>query len=143
MKVLDRVFDIVFAKYRRKMGDSDIIAPWRLARNTVAGYVASAFTGLTVVLGLVVGSSAGIGAKEDHRHWAQIIAVITWVIVATWPNQRFKSVLICPALLTPNETREEKWLVFKFRAICIVLLFGVAVLGLLLRKAGVPAFQGL
>jgi hypothetical protein len=141
--VLDRVFDIMFARYRRKMGDSDIIAPWRLARNTVAGYVASAFTGLTVVLVLVVGSSAGIGAKADHRHWAQITAVLTWIIVATWLNRRFQSVLIRPALLAPNESHEEKYLVFKFRAICIVLLFAVAVLGFLLRKVGVSAFRGL
>ena len=133
----------MFARYRRKIGDSDIIAPWRLARNTVAEYVASAFTGLTVVLVLVVASSAGIGAKADHRHRAQITTVLTWVIVATWLNRRFQSVLIRPAVLASNESREERRLVFKFRAICIVLLFGVAVLGFLLGKVGVPAFQGL
>ena len=125
------------------MGDENLIAPWRLARNTVAGYVASAFTGLTVVLILVIGSASGLGVKADHRQWAQIAAVATWVIVAIWIDRRFKSVLIRPAILTPNESRDERWLVFKFRAVCIALLFGVVALGILLRKIGISAFQGL
>jgi hypothetical protein len=141
--VLDRVFDIVFARYRRKMGDSDSIAPWRLARNTVSGYVATAFTGVTALLVLVIGSAFGLGSKADHKHWAQITGVLTWVLVAIWLNRRFQPVLIRPALLTPHESRHEKWLVFRFRAICIALLVCVGLLAFLLRKAGVPAFQGL
>src|ERR1700691_4277094 len=60
MEMLDKVFQILFARTRRQMGDSNLEWAWRSASNKVAGYLALPFRAGAVVL------AAGAVVRRAH-----------------------------------------------------------------------------
>lgn len=90
LEVLDRVFLVVFARYRRKSGDHNIGSMWRLASNKVCGYLALGIIAL-VGIGLVpVYALIEFGTRKEHRLWGQVVAIVAALLVGFWLDHRFK-----------------------------------------------------
>jgi hypothetical protein len=143
MEILERVFQILFARMRRKMGDSNLERAWRSASNKVAGYLALPLSAGTAVLIVVVYAISGEGTRIEHRHWAQLAAVTAAVLVIVLLNRRFRKYLSIPPLLPIAESHADARLLFWFRAISYGSVALTCLIGLLLHHAGFRFLQGL
>jgi hypothetical protein len=143
MEILDRVFEILFARMRRKTGDSNLERAWRGANNRVAGYLALPFGAGAVVLVVVIYAVSGEGTRVEHRHWGQVIAWMAGVLVILLLNRRFRKYLSIPPILSVAESHADTRLVFWFRAISVGLFALTCLIGLLLHHAGFSFLQGL
>ena len=140
MAILDRVFLIVFARYRREKKGSNLESAWYAANYKVSMYVTWPIAAAAVVLIAIIYSLVSLGTQADHKKMAQIVAVIAWVVAAVSLDRRFRKYLYDPPPLIPEESISDRQLVFRFRSV----LFGAFVLtcatGMLLHLAGVRLF---
>lgn len=136
MDILDKVFQLIFARFRRKYGDSQIEFAWRRA-----SYRMTIYTCLTVCACVAIFMVGGysllkIGTPAEHRRWSGIAAGIIGLITSVLLDRRFKKYLISPPPLSAIETNEEARYIFNF----IAASFGIFVLtclaGYLLHRAG-------
>lgn len=142
VEMLDRVFLIVFARYRRQIGDSNIASAWQRACYKVAGYISWPLAVTTLVSVVVAYALIRTGSPADHKRFGQIAAVVVWLVVVVLLNRRFRKYLSDPPALASEESRTEKQLVLRFR----VLSFGVfaltCLIGFVLHRAGFRFIQG-
>jgi len=143
MEMLDKVFEILFARMRRKMGDSNLEQAWRRAGNRVAGYLALPFGAAAVVLVVVIYAVSGEDTRIEHRHWGQVIAWIAGMLLFLLLNRRFRRYLSIPPVLPVAESHADARLVFWFRAISFGSFALACLIGLLLHHAGFHFLQGL
>jgi len=141
--VLDKVFEILFARLRRKTGDSDLERSWRSASNRVAGYLALPFGAGAVVLEVVVYAVSPEGTRIEHRHWGQVIAWIAGMMAILLLSRRFRKYLSAPPALSAAESHADKRLIFWFRTLSFGSVALTCVIGLLLHHAGFRFLQGL
>jgi len=142
-EVLDKIFEIFFARTRRKTGDSDLERSWRIASNRLAGYLAFPFAAATAVLIVVIYAVSGEGTRIQHRHWGQLIAGTIAVLVITLLNRRFRKYLSIPPALPVAESHADARVVFWFRALSLGSFALTCVIGLMLHIAGFRFLQGL
>lgn len=143
LEVLDKVFEILFARMRRKTGNSNLERAWHSASNRVAGYLALPFGAATVVLAVVIYAVSGEGTRIEHRHWGQFIAWAVGVLVIVLLNRRFKKYLSAAPALPATESRADTRLVFWFRTISLGSFALTCLIGLVLHYAGFRFLQGL
>ena len=133
--MMDRVFEIVFARCRRKVGDSRIESAWRNATHTVWMYAFWGMFGLGAIAWTVLNSLVGIVAVQTKVGW-----VIGSVLIALASTRlfdlRFKKYLLFPPVLPEHESASEKRLVFVFRAISIGIFLFTCAVGFFLPPAG-------
>jgi hypothetical protein len=143
MEILERVFQILFARMRRKMGDPNLEAAWRSASNKVAGYLVLPLSAGTAVINVVVYAISGRGTRIEHRHWAQFVGVTAAVLIIVLLNRRFRKYLLIPPALPVAESHADARLIFWFRTISFGSVALTCLIGLLLHRAGFSFLQGL
>jgi hypothetical protein len=102
MNILDKTFQLIFARFRRKLGDGQIDFAWRRARYRMTIYTSWAVCG--VVGMMVIGSYSlfKVGTPSDHKKLLGIVAGITVLIMSILFDVRFKKYLISPPPLSSN-----------------------------------------
>jgi putative Mn2+ efflux pump MntP len=143
MAILDRVFELIFARFRRNLGDNQLEFAWRRAANAVSGFLVLPIAAAMLVLVTAVYALTGYGTPVDHRRYGQIAGVVVILLTFMMLHRRFKKYLFSPPVLTRAESREERLYVFWFRAVAIAIFILVCVIGFSLRKAGVHFIQGI
>ncbi|HEX5323708.1 MAG TPA: hypothetical protein VFW40_07975 [Capsulimonadaceae bacterium] len=143
MDILDRVFRVVFARYRRKMGDRGLESAWRSASNEVCGYLALPVAALALVMMAAAYSLVMTGTHPEHKRWGQIAAGVTGVAVALLLDRRFRKYLTAPPHLDAEESNADARFLFCFRAISIGTFAVTCLVGFYLRGAGVEFLKDL
>ena len=138
MEIIDRVFLVVFSRFRRKVGDSDIDAAWRGASNRVTGFLVLPIAAFMVLLTLIFYWIRGIEAPIDQRakFITQVGAVVIGLVIVVLLERRFKKYLSVPPALSSRESLGEKRLVFRFRTIAVSVFVLICLLGILWREMG-------
>jgi cytochrome b561 len=142
METLDKVFLVVFARCRRKLGNSNVESAWRRASNGVSAYVAWPVVAGVIVLAVLVYSFMQTGSHVTHKRTVQIVGVIAGILTALLLDRRFRKYLSNPPPLASEESRSERRLVFRFRAISIAVFILTCLIGFLLHRAGFHFIQG-
>jgi hypothetical protein len=140
---IDKVFQVVFARYRRKLGDSNLESAWRRATNRVSGYLILPVAVVTFVLIAVVHSYLGTDTPVEHKRTGEIVAGVAGVMIAYLLDRRFRRFLAFPPGLSSLEARTDTDLVIWFRAISVGIFVLTCVMGYLLHQAGFHFLQGL
>jgi hypothetical protein len=136
METLDRVFEVIFARWRRKLGDSNIEAAWRRASNKVSTYLLFPIAAITGVLMAVVFSFMGTGTFAEHKRAAQIVGVMVWIAISVLLDRRFKKYLLIPPRLPPDESSTDRQFVFWFHVISIGVFVITCLSGYFLHRGG-------
>jgi hypothetical protein len=143
MEIIDKVFQVVFARYRRKLGDSNLESAWRRAINTVSGYLVLPVAAAVLVLIAMTYSYMGTGTPNEHKQTGQIIAGTAGVVIFYLFRRRFRKYLSFPSVLASLEARADTRLVFWFRATAVGIFALTCLVGFLLHQAGFRFLQGL
>jgi hypothetical protein len=133
MELLDRIFQIVFARYRRRVGDSNLDSTWRRASNKVTGYLVFPLASISVVATLATYAVFRTGTGADHKQWSRIISIGTVLAVGVLLDRRFQKYRIAPPVLTATETRQEARLFLIYRVAAIATLLSMGLIGLLVQ----------
>jgi hypothetical protein len=137
MDIVDKVFQVLFARFRRKLGDVNIEFAWQRASNTVSGYLALPSAAVAAMLVTLYYSVTGTGVHADHKRVAQMLAVAITLAAAVLLDRRFKRFLSPASPLTPQEAQGETRCLFWFRAIAIAIVVIACAVLLVLHFAGV------
>lgn len=136
MEILDRVFQVVFARYRRKLGDSNLESAWRRATNRVSGYLVLPIAATAGALALIMHAFTGAGTPAEHKRLIQMITVVVGVVVFYLLDQRFRKYLPIPPTLPSVEARADTQLIFWFRVIAVGIFAVTCLVGFFLHQAG-------
>lgn len=137
MVILDRVFEVVLARFRRQMGDAHLEAAWRRASLRVSAWVGWPMAATLVMLTALFYAVAAVGSPPEHKRGAQLIAGALGVVIAMRLEGRFRKYLADPPKLSAEESSSEARLVFWFRAVCYSVFGGICLIGFLLHESGV------
>jgi hypothetical protein len=136
MEILDRVFQVIFARYRRKLGESNLESAWRRATNRVSGYLVLPIAATAGALVLMMYAFTGAGTAAEHKRSVQMITVVAGVVVFYLLDQRFRKYLQTPPALPSVEARADTQLVFWFRVIAVGIFALTCLVGFFLHQAG-------
>jgi hypothetical protein len=136
MGMLDRVFEVIFARYRRDLGDSNIESAWRRTSNKVSAYVAWPVVAVSAALTVMTYSLLGIGSPIEHKRSVQLIAVFAGLAVAVMLDRRFRKYLATPPPLASEESHIEAQFALWFHASAIGSFILTCCVGFLLHRAG-------
>jgi hypothetical protein len=142
MTSLDRVFQIIFARYRRELGDGRIEFAWRRTCNDVWWSLAWPTAAVTFILVVLTCVATGAGTLSDHRRYELISGAISFLIVSSLLKQRFKKFLLSAPQVPEVESPSDRRYVFWFRAI---LRGGAVLVGAMIyaaHEAGAHFMQG-
>jgi len=142
METLDRVFQVVFARYRRKAG-INLESAWRRAANRVSGYVVFPVASVTFVLVMAAYLLTSSGTPVEHKRTGQIIGGLAVGVVAYLMDCRFRKYLSTPQALPSSEARTDTQLYLLFRIVAVGIFILTFLLGFLLHQAGFGFLQGL
>ena len=137
MQLVDRVFQVIFARYRRYLGETRLDSAWRRATNTVSAYVAWPVVAASAAVVMGAYSLLDTGAPAQHKRLVQVVAVASGLLTAILLDRHFKQYLSEPPVLAPEESHADAQLVFRFHAICIGIFVMTCALGYALHRAGV------
>ena len=143
MQMLDKVFQIVFARFRRRLGDSRVEFAWRRASTTVSGYLVLPIAAVAAILVAIGYAATGAGTHAEHGRTGQFLAMGTTVLVAVLLDRRFRRFLLVIPLLTPEESREDARCLFRFRVATIGIFVLACAAIFALHRLGVGFFHGL
>lgn len=135
MNTLDRVFLVVFARWRRKKGSSNLESAWFNASYRVSTYISWPIAAAALILVALAYTLFRTGSPAAHKHIVQIIGVIAWLLVGFLLDRRFKKFLYDPPALTHDESTSDKQLVLRFRAISLGVFAVTCLVGYLLHRA--------
>lgn len=142
METLDRVFQVVFARYRRKAG-INIESAWRRAANRVSGYVVFPVASVTFVLVMAAFLLTNSGTPVEHKRTGQIIGGLAVGLVAYLMDWRFRKYLSTPQALPSSEARKDTQLYLWFRIVAVGIFILTFLLGFLLHQTGFRFLYGL
>ena len=135
MKTLDTVFLILFARYRRKIGESNLEQAWRRARHSVVTYLVFPIASAAVALTTIAFALGVKGRHSDLKWWTQIVAIVVGVTCSQILYQRFNKYLAAVPNVTYEETQEEQQILYWFRGICIAVFVATCLLAFLLSNS--------
>lgn len=133
---LDRVFLIVFARYRRKLGSVNVESAWLQASNKVSGYLVLPLGAAIVVAAVLIYATTRTGTLGEHKKACALISAVAAVLAALALQRRFKKYLSHPPPLAPQESRPDQQYVFWFRFIAAGIFVLVCATGFILHQAG-------
>jgi hypothetical protein len=143
MNLLDSLFQIIFARYRRRLGDGNLTIAWRRARTTLLLYLAPSIAAAIAILVVVVYGLTGTGTHLEHKIWGRAIAAPVVILVVVLLHTRFRRYLLRPPALSSEETKAQRRLVRRFYLASLAIFCATCLMGYLLRRAGVGFLQGL
>jgi len=138
VKIVDKMLRILFARYRRKLGDSNIGSAHFQANNKLAAYLGFLIVAFEIVLLAIIYVPFVKGSAFDSR--GTIISAMTIIyIVVTCLLMRGSSVLVRnPPRLTESETLSEARYAFWFRALSLGSFVLSCVFAFILHRLGFP-----
>jgi hypothetical protein len=113
VKLLDRLFLVIFARCRRE--DSNLDLAWRAARNKMFGYMVLPVITFTGILSVVTYALIREGTPAYRKSLTQLVAILIWLVFAFLLNRRLGRYLRVPPALTVEESLAETHLVRRFR----------------------------
>jgi hypothetical protein len=131
MKTLDKVFVLLFARCRRKLGESNLDYVWRRASTQFDSYISWPLTAAVFLLWILTYSIVKFGSHASHKPTLQIIGVAVWLAAYMSLSMRFKKYLRDPPALAVEESSNERYFLLRFRVAsisvyvltCLVALF--------------------
>lgn len=134
--IVDRIFVVVFARYRRKMGDGAISIAWNKARSNLLGYLIFPIVALTSVLVLVLYYVNGLRLPLDKqdRLIAQIVVGVVVLGLNVFLKRRYRSYLAMPPSLSPREPPNDSRVLLLFRAGSVGFFLAICLLGFALYR---------
>jgi hypothetical protein len=137
-KALDKAYVIVLSRYRRQLGDVQFESACRRARDTIYFYLA--FLGAAIVCGfmLIVAAYSGAGSSLLERELGvmQLFMALAFLGAMLFLNRRFSGFTPSSAMLTREETIEDRRFLFYFRLISIGSFVLVCIVGVTLHELG-------
>jgi hypothetical protein len=133
---LDRVFQVVFARSRRKLGDANIESAWRTAKSAILGYIGWPVAAASAASVMAFYALLGVGSPAQHRLSIQVAAAGGAVAIALVLDRRFRKYLSAPPPLAPEESSLETRSVLWFRTVSIGVFILTCLVGILLHIAG-------
>jgi hypothetical protein len=137
MQMLDTVFEAIFARWRRELGDSNLDSAWRRAANRVSAYLLFPIAAATVVLTAVVYRLMGTGTFTEHKRLAQIVGVAIWFAISALLDRRFRKYLLNLPPLSESEPARARRYVFGFQVTCIAVFILACLSGYFLHEGGI------
>lgn len=136
MRLLDQIFILVFARYRRKLGDLNIESAWRQATNRVCGYFVFPVAAVTLVLIVVAYSFMGTGTSGEQKQTGQIAAGVAVVVLFYLLDRRFRKYLSLPPTLSSLEGASDARVLLWVRLVSVGVFAFTSFAGFLLHRAG-------
>ena len=143
LEIIDRAFEIVFARFRRSRGEGQIEFAWHLAAGTVCGYLVLPLAAATLVVIVLIYALAGYGTPGQRTQMSQAIGLGILLTALVVFHHRFRRLLLSPPELRGTESRSERNHVLLFRAFCFGVFAAVCLGGFILHKAGVAFMRGI
>jgi hypothetical protein len=140
MGVIDEVFKIVFARYRRRFGEAQRGAAWSRACYELTGYLSWSVGGATFLGLFVVANVIPRELPFDHRRWGMILAGAAILGLGLSLNRRFAPYREQPPVLAAAELPLERWLVWRFRALSLAVFALPPISALVCRHFGIGEF---
>lgn len=135
MNEIDRVFQVTFARWRRKLGDSNLESALRRASNSISGFILFPTAAIVIPLSLVVMAMTQGGYSPAVKRTIQIVGVGVWFSISFLLDRRFRKFLIRPPQLDSKESFVDKRLLMRFRVACIGSFVVSCVGGWLLHRS--------
>jgi hypothetical protein len=137
MEVMDKVFEAMFARWRRKLGDSNLESAWRRTSNSISGLILFPTAAIVIPVALVLAAIMHAGYSGPEKITIQILGVVIWFSVSFLLDRRFRKFLISPPRLESKESFIDKRLLMKFRVACIASFVVSCLGGWLMHRAGI------
>jgi hypothetical protein len=134
METLDRIFLIIFGRFRRKLGNSNIASAWNRANYKVAGYMLWLISSVTMIVVVLSYCLTGGGAPARQKQSAQVIGVVTWFAFSFLLNRRYLKYLSNPPQLAAKESIQDRQLLTQFRIFCVGTFIVTGALGTFLHS---------
>lgn len=129
LDALDTFFILLFARYRRRVGDAQIQTAWRRACSDVWWASALAIGGMVFIGIWIWYALTRMGTPHDHREWAVYGGVGAYIIFMTLLKRRFRKFLVdvpqMPTIESASDARYIRLSRFVLNAIAVAI--GVAV----------------
>ena len=142
MALIDQIFLTVFARYRRKLGESSVNSAWIRAVGKVSGFLIWPVAAVTCVLVISMYLLTGSGTPADHMRWGKVTTVVSWLAMAFLLQARFTKYLHDPPVLSPAESAGERYTVMWFHLTCIGVFVVLCAAGFALHAAGLGTRLG-
>lgn len=136
MNILDRVFELNFARFRRKLGDDAAYSAWRRASLGVTTYVAAVISACISLVFILSYALMHRGTPTEHRRGVVIVGIVVYLGISMLLEQRFKKYLTILPKLIPNESDTETRHIFLFRAVSVGIFLFICLIGYLFHLAG-------
>jgi hypothetical protein len=133
------LFQILFARYRRKLGDSNLEAAWYRASNDLAMYIGSPILALEFAVFVLLYVPLIKGSALDSRPLILMIGAAVFFACAYSLGRGFRKYLNDLPKLEASESASNSHFISQFRAVSLGLFGLVCVLAFALHKAGFPA----
>lgn len=143
VRMLDLVFRIIFARFRRELGDSHLEFAWRRATATVSGMLVLPVAAIAISLTVALYAVTQAGSPTYRMHVGELLGVIGVVGTFLSLHVHFKKFLTLPPELPEVESLADKRRVLWFRVLSIGTFIVVCLIGFALRKAGFAFMQGI
>lgn len=141
MNILDKLFGIIFARYRRKLGDSKIESAWYQASNKVVAYIGSPILAVEFLIFAIIYFPLVKGSVFDNKRSIVIMGTTIFLVVAYSLGRGFRAFLADPPVLTSTEAPAETRFVFWIRIISFGMSGAACLVAFTLHKAGFPVIR--
>ena len=139
---LDKFFILLFARYRRRVGDAQIEAAWRRACSDVWWASALVSCSLVVVGIFALYALTGIGTPKEHQQWVLYGGIGSYVMTIALLRRRFRKFLVDVPQITTTEFVSDTRYVRLFR-IMLYSIGGAIVIAIwVLRKQHLAVLRG-
>ena len=137
MILLDRVFEVLLARWRRKLGDSKLELAWKRANFKMSGYLLPPVATVTMLLVSASYLFLRTGSFVEHKRAVQIIGVGIWFGMSMMLERRFRKYLVDPPAVPAEESSEDRRFLLEFRVTTLGTFLLMCLAGFLLHRAGV------
>lgn len=141
--MIDRVFQTIFARFRRELGDSHMEFAWRRAASTVSGMLVLPVAAIAIVLIIVLYAFTHAGSPSYRTHVGELFGVAGVVGTFAFLHIHFKKFLVLPPMLPEMESPADRSRVLWFRVLSIGVFVVVCLIGLVLRMTGFAFMDGI
>lgn len=142
LDALDTFFILLFARYRRRLGDAQIETAWRRACSDVWWARALVSCSLVVVGIFVLYALTGMGTPKEHQQWVLYGGIGGYVVTIATLRRRFRKFLVEVPQIRATELVSDTRYVRLFR-IMLYSIGSVIVMAIwILRKQHLAVLKG-
>jgi hypothetical protein len=141
MSIINKLFCVIFARCRRKLGDSNIESAWFEANSKVTAYLGSLIIAAEFLIFLFLYFPLIKGTAFDSKPAIVASGTAICLLVAYSIGRGFRAHLSDPPRLNAAETSGETRFIFWFRAVTIGVFGLSCLLAFAMHRAGFPIFR--